>query len=263
MVGEGIRRRIVSELKDATDVVISHYHGDHIPLLDANPYQLSLKKVAGLMKKPRLWCKSVRDDSPAMRQRYKNLVHELGRRLVSSEGHSNGPFTFSLAMPHGKADEPNNTVMMTRIEEDGFVFVHASDIQLLNNDAVYQIIDWKPDVVLFSGPPLYLSFVTTEDEKNARQRALAIAKKVDKLIIDHHLMRCEKGVRWLDSLSRSTRNHVVCAADFMGQPRLLLEAWRKRLYVQMPVPDGWHDAYAHGRVNTKPYRSIKMEAVLQ
>ncbi|MCK4296147.1 MAG: MBL fold metallo-hydrolase, partial [Candidatus Marinimicrobia bacterium] len=30
-VGRVIRKRIVSALMEATDVVFSHYHGDHIP----------------------------------------------------------------------------------------------------------------------------------------------------------------------------------------------------------------------------------------
>jgi len=44
-VGRIIRNRIIEELEDVTDIVISHYHGDHIPLFDANPYQLSITLV--------------------------------------------------------------------------------------------------------------------------------------------------------------------------------------------------------------------------
>jgi glyoxylase-like metal-dependent hydrolase (beta-lactamase superfamily II) len=32
-VGEQVRRRILAELEDATDVAMSHLHGDHVPLL--------------------------------------------------------------------------------------------------------------------------------------------------------------------------------------------------------------------------------------
>ncbi len=44
-------------------------------------------------------------------------------------------------MPHG---EPNNRlgmVMMTRVEDTKEVFVHASDIRLLNDEPVAQILD--------------------------------------------------------------------------------------------------------------------------
>ncbi|NYT09873.1 MAG: MBL fold metallo-hydrolase, partial [Methanosarcinales archaeon] len=55
-VGAEVREKIVRALGRATDVVISHYHGDHIPLADANPYQLSLSRVPPL-DGVRLWCK--------------------------------------------------------------------------------------------------------------------------------------------------------------------------------------------------------------
>ena len=39
----------------------------------------------------------------------------------------------------------------------------------------------------------------------------------------------------------------------MRQPRCLLEAERVQLYEQLPVPEGWHDDYAKGRVNPDTY----------
>jgi len=54
---------------------------------------------------------------------------------------------------------------MTRIEGD-FVFVHASDIQLLGDEAVSQILSWKPDIVFASGPPLYLGRLSDRQNKD-------------------------------------------------------------------------------------------------
>lgn len=56
------------------------------------------------------------------------------------------------------------------------------------------------------------------------------------LILDHHLLRCEEGLSWLDYLSSETGRRVICAADFMGHPRCLFEARREQLYEEMPVP---------------------------
>ena len=50
----------------------------------------------------------------------------------------------------------------------------------------------------------------------------------------------------MDNLASSTGDKVICAADFMGCRRLLLESWRDYLYDKMPVPEGWHKAYANG-----------------
>jgi hypothetical protein len=36
--------------------VFSHYHGDHVPLADANPYQLSLSRIPALHH-TRFWCR--------------------------------------------------------------------------------------------------------------------------------------------------------------------------------------------------------------
>lgn len=39
-IGEQVRRKILTALRDATDAVMSHFHDDHVPLPKANTYQL-------------------------------------------------------------------------------------------------------------------------------------------------------------------------------------------------------------------------------
>ena len=62
-------------------------------------------------------------------------------------------------------------------------------------------------------------------------------------------MRSKKGERWLDHVSSLTAHKVVCAADFMGLRRNLLEAERVLWYKKLPVPEGWHEAYARGEID--------------
>ncbi len=252
-VGRQVRRRIVAELAEATDVVISHFHGDHVPLVDANPYQLAAQQVVPLFQEPRLWCKGTRGLSSNMRRRRNDLAAILGRQLPDAEGQTAGPLSFSMPVPHGEPGSRLGMVMMTRIAEDGEVFVHASDIQLLNAEAITQILEWHPDVVLAAGPPLYLR-LSGQLRTVAWHNAVRLAEGVDTLILDHHLLRNEEGPRFLKELSSKTRHKVVCAADFMGRRRMLLEAWRRRLYREMPVPEGWHEAYAHGKADIERYR---------
>ena len=40
-IGEQVRESILAALEQATDIVFSHFHGDHVPLAEANPYQQS------------------------------------------------------------------------------------------------------------------------------------------------------------------------------------------------------------------------------
>jgi predicted metallo-beta-lactamase superfamily hydrolase len=253
-VGEQVRRRIVAALEDATDVVISHFHGDHVPLPDANPYQLQAQWVAPLCRKNRLWAKGVEGLSPSMVHRRAALGETLGREIPNAEGQANGVLMFSPPMPHGTPNTHLGTVMMTRIEGEDAVFVHASDIQLLDEGAVSLILDWLPDIALVGGPPLYLSSLSLEERALAWANARRLACHVELLILDHHLLRCEEGLAWLERLSSETGRQVLCAADFMGRRRCLLEARRVQLYKEMPVPDGWHEAYARGEADTGRYR---------
>ncbi len=194
-VGERVRQEIKSALKDSTDIVISHYHGDHIPLVDANPYQLSLEQVVKLCQHPHFWAKGTIDISYNQARRAKALANSLGRVLPVAEGKSDGLLTFSPPVPHGEPGGRGGTLMMTRVEEGGEVFVHASDIQMINDTAIRQILAWQPNIVLASGPPIYLPSLTLQEQEDALRRTLRLAKGVDTLILDHHLMRSKRGER--------------------------------------------------------------------
>ncbi len=254
-VGEGIREQILAALKRATDVVFSHYHGDHVPLMNPNPYQMDLKAVAPLIQEIRLWAKGPDGLSPQMAARRSALTESFGREFLEVEGRSIGDFRFSPPVPHGEPGSHLGMVMMTRVEDENQVFVHASDIQLLDEKAVSLILDWEPDVVLAGGPPLYLDFMGKDLRETAWQQALRLADGIETLILDHHLLRCQEGLSWLLALSKAAGHQVYCAADFLGQPRRLLEAQRESLYAEMPVVEGWHKAYAAGKASSQSYQS--------
>jgi predicted metallo-beta-lactamase superfamily hydrolase len=252
-VGRLIREQIVRALRSATDVVFSHFHGDHVPLVDANPYQLPVRALPESFRNVRGWSKSGGDLRGVVRKRFQDLADLLGTNLQVAEGRTEGSLSFSRSVPHGAPDSNMGTLMLTRIDMGRRVFVHASDIQLLHDPTVEQVLDWRPDIVLAAGPPLYVEQLTHADRERAWGNALRLARNVETVILDHHLMRSEEGAVWLDRLSATAGKRVYCAADYMGQPRRLLEARRVKLYEDMPVPEGWHDEYAKGRVNPDRY----------
>jgi predicted metallo-beta-lactamase superfamily hydrolase len=251
--GRRVRGRILQVLETATDVVFSHFHGDHIPLRGANPYQLAIEALPSCFRELHCWSKSDDGLSSDMSKRFQDLAGLMGANLQIAEGRSAGPLSFSRAVPHGAVTSSMGTLMMTRIETDGRVFVHASDIQLLDDDTVDRIIDWRPDIMLAAGPPLYLDRLNRTERERARNNAVRLAQGIDVVILDHHLMRSKEGAVWLDELSAAVGKKVYCAADYMGRPRRLLEAERSQLYGEMPVPRGWHDNYARGRVEIADY----------
>jgi hypothetical protein len=258
VASERTKGKIEKALEDATDVVISHYHGDHIPLVDANPYQLSVERVAKSLEYPRLWVKGVADLSPSQAYRARALARRLDRRFTVAEGRSDGPLSFSPPVPHGEVGSRGGNVMMTRIEDGSDVFVHASDIQMLNDEAIERILMWRPSVVLASGPPIYLPSLPFEEQQKALRRTLKLARELDILILDHHLMRSKKGEQWLKHVSSLSGHKVICAADFMGHSRNLLEAERILWYRKAPVPEGWHEGYAQGKVDAQSYLTMNV-----
>jgi uncharacterized protein len=251
-VGRSVRQRILWALDEATDVVFSHFHGDHVPLADANPYQLSIQALPSRFCTLRCWSKSDADLSAVMSKRFRDLAELSGGEMQIAEGRSEGPLSFSRAVPHGARDN-RGTLMMTRIEMDDGVFVHASDIQLLDDATVDEIIAWQPDIVLAAGPPLYLDRLSEAQIEGAWNNALRLARNIGVVILEHHLMRSTEGAIWLDRLARTVGKEVYCAADFMGLPRQFLEAEREQLYEAMPTPTNWHDDYAKGRVDPDDY----------
>lgn len=79
------------------------------------------------------------------------------------------------------------------------------------------------------------------------------ARNVPTLIVDHHLLRSETGITWLDNLSQVVGKKIYCAADFMNKPRLLLEARRTSLYQKIPVPENWHQDYEKGKIQIEKF----------
>ncbi|MCK9175903.1 MAG: hypothetical protein M0O96_11575, partial [Desulforhopalus sp.] len=185
-----------------------------------------------------------------MLQRRMDLEEAAGHNIADASGLVSGPMRFSLPVFHGARRSRQGTVMMTQISEPGTTFVHASDIQLLDQAAIDTILAWHPQIVLASGPPLYLNRLSLQEQEAAWAHAVELAMDVETLILDHHLLRCEEGILWLERLRQKTGRNVICAADFMNKKRCFLEAWRKELYEDQPVPEGWHEAYARGDADT-------------
>jgi hypothetical protein len=248
------RNKIRESLRGATDVVLSHLHGDHVPLPDANPYQLKLSLVADDLKKAHIWVMNNRYLTNNMKCRFETIKRVVGDNMTIISGEQEyPPFTFFEPVEHGANDRHGGYVMLTMITEGEERFVHASDTQLLSKKATEKIVEWHPNIVLTDGPSLYLPRFPNKLKNEAAKNALKIAENVDILIIDHHALRSRKGERWVDALSRINKN-IMTAADFMNRPRRLLEADRELLYFKMPVEKDWHKRYAKGQVTTDRYR---------
>jgi len=252
-LGRAVRRRILQALEGATDLVFSHFHGDHVPLADANPYQLALAQLPPGLDRCRVWAAPATAQSPLGQHRAQALQASLGARWRDAAGRADGPLRFSPAVPHGAGGTPGGPVMMSCVELAGRRFVHASDIQLLDAASVDLLLAWRPQVLLAAGPPLYRRELDAAARETAWAQACRLVAGVGTLILDHHLLRSLEGEDWLARLARASGRRVFCAADFMGRPRRLLEAQRQALYAALPVRLGWHADYARGMARIEDF----------
>ena len=224
--------KLVSSWSKATDVIITHFHGDHIPLYNANPFQFPLRLVEG-MNNIHVWACKPRSNSYETRRateissRFKTTFIDKPKDYENVE--------FSYPYPHGL--NKRERVMMVKVGE----FVQMSDTQLLVDSAIDKVCSWSPRIVFTDGPPIYRYLFDQRKRliRIAYRNALRIANCTDYLIIDHHISRCYEGIRLIDKLRRYIGNRVMCAADYMKSPRLLLEAWRKVLYEVFPYERDW------------------------
>ena len=60
----------------------------------------------------------------------------VNKNAAPCEEQDHGFLKFSKPMGHGLFHTPMGTVMMTRIEDKNYVFVHASDIQFLSDEPI-------------------------------------------------------------------------------------------------------------------------------
>lgn len=252
-VGRIIRRRIARELQSATDVVLSHFHGDHVPLAKANPYQMSFDQAGKIPETCRVWALNPEPEEGTTVSRKKDLEGYWGGFREAVAGGGEGPISFLGPFPHGETGSLQGQVVMTRLEDETGSFIHASDLQLLEDAAVEAVLADPPQILFVSGPPLYLAGPMKGKRKAAYENAKRLAGGVETLILDHHLMRSDEGPEWVERLSSHALGKVQCAADFMGMERHLLEAWRGKLYADLPVPEGWHFRYASGLEDVEGY----------
>jgi len=95
---EKIQDRIVDAWSSATDIVISHFHGDHIASNKRQPISLNMEEISSLNQGIRVWAKS-RNLSPVEQKRKNALSAFLN--MIPAEELRDGILSFSGSVHHG------------------------------------------------------------------------------------------------------------------------------------------------------------------
>ncbi len=209
------KQRILEELKDTDIVFITHYHYDHVPFPNSELMKALQDKV--------IYAKNYKNMNFSQRKR--GYVFEKEAKNLAKELYFIDEYRFedldieTFLGWHGEKNSKFNKVLIIRIGD----FIFASDIQCLDIEAAKKITEFKPNLVIASGPPMY--FPEYKKKLNVINKVLDIlSENSEKVILDHHLLR-DLNYR------KYWRDNFITAAEFMGYEIKQLEANRKRLYL--------------------------------
>ncbi len=216
--------------KKADVMVVTHYHYDHhnpdepeiyrdkITLLKhpTEKINMSQKKRAGFFIEK-------------LKGIPKNIEYSDGREFVFGSTQ----IKFSNPVFHGTNDRLGYVTEVS-IKEGGFTFVFTSDVEGPSiDDQAGFILEENPDVLYLDGPLSYmLGYRYSKASLDASvENIINILKntRIEKLIIDHHLLR---DLKWKERISKvfKEKKTILTAAAFNGLENTMLEARRKELY---------------------------------
>jgi predicted metallo-beta-lactamase superfamily hydrolase len=257
VAGDKVRNRIKEIWRSVDYVVLSHMHGDHVPLYNANPFQLDLHHL-DYNDKLRIIAPDPSRLKGRGRIRLEKIIEVYCDSVITFKygGFGVGPINIYGPFSHGIS---SNTLTFASLIDIGEKVIHLSDTELLCDKLIDLTVKLKPDIIITDGPPVYRFLHNpTRIEALLRKASTNVArltKVAHTIIIDHHINRCDEGYQWITTISRKHRDvKIVTAAEYMKKTPLFLESWRRTLYKYYPVNNLWfNDEYS---VKLEEYRPI-------
>lgn len=237
------REKIIEYSKKSSIITISHYHHDHFTPFESNNYLESSSRIAKkIYSGKKLFLKNPdsninKNQSSRAKKLLKNLKNIDGVEITYSDNHEfqlgDTKIKFSPALHHGSDYSHLGYIVAVSITFSGEKLLHASDVQgPISDIALDYILNENPDKVILSGPPLYLSgyALSHEDIAKARANLEKICQKIPHVVVDHHLLRNQKGLEFINEINEMENVDVIPASCILQKKPLLLESERKTLY---------------------------------
>ncbi|OLS12551.1 MAG: hypothetical protein RBG13Loki_3836 [Promethearchaeota archaeon CR_4] len=264
-------RRILDACVDTRLIAISHYHHDHYKPRERNwEYLGSDSTIFQQIFRNKMVFAKHPTDRIGTNQRvrageFQQHLTEVNGSFVPSDGRRflfrKTEIRFSPPLPHGSVGTKLGYVIGICIQDPETCFCFCPDVQ---GPTVPETVDWilaqDPHVIVLGGPPLYLSppKFTLEDRDAFYRIIELLAKRVRKIVIDHHLFRHTSGIASFYSLKEKLKKFGCTLCNFAEQNNErgnFLEAWRERLYANFPPNEQflrWTNSPKKNRENTPP-----------
>jgi predicted metallo-beta-lactamase superfamily hydrolase len=262
------RRKIAEAAEKAEIVTLSHYHFDHhTPSFEdwLCNWTAKTETARQIYEGKTVLIKNPKDKINYSQRRrgwlFQKTAGKHAEKLEIADGKAFifGKATkvrFSEPVFHGPENSTLGWVLMSTIEYEDEKFLYASDVQgPMSNQTLELIIKESPQLIMIGGPPLYLArFKVDEDQINVGLSNLEeIVKAVSCVILEHHILRDEDWREKTQNVFEAAQKagcKIVTAAEFLGKEDALLEASRKKLFIENQ-PSREFDKWAHESLKTK------------
>ncbi len=148
--------------------------------------------------------------------------------------------TFTEPMAHGEEGGQLGYIVAVEITSGDDTLAFYPDVQgPVSERSLDHILAKKPSILIVGGPPLYLSGWQIKEEIIAQglEHLQLIAEKVPLTLLDHHILRNEKGLEEthrLAELAEKNGNRLRTFAEHLGLENQLLEAKRRQMFEESP-----------------------------
>ncbi|MGC8692224.1 MAG: MBL fold metallo-hydrolase [Thermoplasmata archaeon] len=216
------KNKIRMKAKMSDIMIITHYHYDHY---DPDEDFYVGKKL--IIKDPK------NDINRSQKIRAEYFLSKIGNYLIadSNEYHFwDTRIKFTRPFHHGNEKSRLGYVVAVIVEKNKKI-VFTSDVEGPVVEEVKDfIIKENPDIAIIDGPPTYfLGYKFSQNDlEKARENLKAISKEIDKIVLDHHLLRDLKYREILKDVY--VNGNILTYAEMNGEEINTLEAHRKELY---------------------------------
>ncbi|HEX3013329.1 MAG TPA: MBL fold metallo-hydrolase [Methanobacterium sp.] len=236
------RARIGEYAEKANIVTISHYHHDHYTPFEPGKFlDSSHESAKNLYQGKRLFIKHPTSQINKSQQKraaeFLRNLEGLNCEVSYADGKSfevgDTSIKFSDPLPHGSQGSKLGYVVAVTIKWNGKSFMHASDVQgPIYDESKRVILEEKPDMLILSGPPIYLAGFAVErkDIEKARNNLIEIAQQIPEVVVDHHLLRNTRYLNFIKSVEKESGGEILVASQIINKEPDLLEARRKEFY---------------------------------
>jgi predicted metallo-beta-lactamase superfamily hydrolase len=245
-------RTTIAEAAEKADVLtVSHYHFDHhTPSFEdwLVNWTAARETANQIFQGKTILLKNPKENINASQRHRAWVFQKTGgreaKKLAVADGKTfhfgNTTIRFSPAVPHGSEDGFLGWVVMGIVEYDGEKFMHASDVQgPMSENTAKLILSERPDLLIISGPPFYLSGfkVKTSQLQRGLQNLAKIVENISSTILEHHILRDEdwfEKTAALRTLAQNSGHNLLTAAEYSSKENNFLEYKRRRLYLENP-----------------------------